>query len=411
MLRATFHRHPRTCTRLVLRRSLSKLSSTIRTEPPGQPFDILFFGRDEFSCMLLQQLYDACDVWQKIHIATQPDMRAARPDSDVLPVSPLKTLGKKLRLPVHELPSDEPSFERWQVPSVFSPARPRPLTNRTPLQPPPPFRTRPPPPPTRLLVTAAFGPILPTGLLRKFAPGRRLNVHPSLLPMYRGPAPIQHALLDGQTETGVCVIEMAEAEEEGAVGSGDVWGRARVPVPRGTDFRTLQSTLAAQGGELLVSVLRNMINGTAEARHQLDDFNTRRAPAITPRDALVRFSTMTAQDVVRRHRAISHQAGPAPARHAPSRLTRRTVRLHAPAAYEPPPRSLLHRLSDPGMAWYDPLTDMLAIRCAADTLLVVPELKTQEDLSPVPAKAWWNSVRHEITVRGGDGQAVLRLLS
>ena len=72
-------------------------------------------------------------------------------------------------------------------------------------------------------VTASFGQILRKGQLELFSPGRRLNVHPSLLPHYRGPAPIQHALLNGEKETGVCVIEMLKMTA-GAVDSGDVWG-------------------------------------------------------------------------------------------------------------------------------------------------------------------------------------------
>ena len=72
-------------------------------------------------------------------------------------------------------------------------------------------------------MTASFGRILPNALLQLFAPGRKLNVHPSLLPLYRGPAPIQHALLDGQSETGVCVIEMMEKRK--GIDAGEVWAR------------------------------------------------------------------------------------------------------------------------------------------------------------------------------------------
>ena len=59
-----------------------------------------------------------------------------------------------------------------------------------------------------------------------FAPARCLNVHPSLLPAYRGPAPIQHALLDGQSETGVCVIEMMERKK--GIDAGEIWGMRRL---------------------------------------------------------------------------------------------------------------------------------------------------------------------------------------
>ena len=125
---------------------------------------------------------------------------------------------------MHEIPPDRPSFKTWQVPSVpFSCHLDRLPTAISQL--PTPFHEL-PPPPSRLLVTASFGRILPTSLLEKFAPGRRLNVHPSLLPIYRGPAPIQHALLDGQKETGVCVIEMTELKK--GIDSGDIWGRTEL---------------------------------------------------------------------------------------------------------------------------------------------------------------------------------------
>lgn len=97
-----------------------------------------------------------------------------------------------------------------------------------PLQPPEQFTAR-PAPPERLLVTASFGRILPNSLLELFLPGRRLNVHPSLLPMYRGPAPIQRALLDGQKETGVCVIEMMEKKK--GIDAGEIWGRRHMVRP------------------------------------------------------------------------------------------------------------------------------------------------------------------------------------
>jgi methionyl-tRNA formyltransferase len=78
----------------------------------------------------------------------------------------------------------------------------------------------------KLLVTASFGRILSGSLLDLFPADRRLNVHPSLLPKYRGPAPIQHALMDGATQTGVCVIGMTKFKRSaGGVDLGDVWAR------------------------------------------------------------------------------------------------------------------------------------------------------------------------------------------
>lgn len=82
------------------------------------------------------------------------------------------------------------------------------------------------PPLNHLLVTASFGRILPNSLLNLFSPSRRVNVHPSLLPLYRGAAPIQHALIDRQTETGVCVIEMTKWKE--GIDSGAIWASERM---------------------------------------------------------------------------------------------------------------------------------------------------------------------------------------
>ena len=82
------------------------------------------------------------------------------------------------------------------------------------------------PNPDHLLVTASFGRILTTTQLGAFLPTRRLNVHPSLLPAYRGPAPIQHTLLNGEQETGVCVINMLKKKE--GIDAGGIWGFTRV---------------------------------------------------------------------------------------------------------------------------------------------------------------------------------------
>ena len=90
--------------------------------------------------------------------------------------------------------------------------------------------TLPPPPANHILITASFGRILTRKHLSHFLPTRRLNVHPSLLPQYRGPAPIQHSLINGDQETGVCIIEMLPAAlksqpptAKSGIDAGDIW--------------------------------------------------------------------------------------------------------------------------------------------------------------------------------------------
>lgn len=65
--------------------------------------------------------------------------------------------------------------------------------------------------------------MIPDSVLHLFSPSRRLNVHPSLIPLYRGPAPIQHAIADGREETGVTILEMKEKRFGADVG--DIWAQ------------------------------------------------------------------------------------------------------------------------------------------------------------------------------------------
>lgn len=79
-------------------------------------------------------------------------------------------------------------------------------------------------------MTASFGRILPSSILRLFPEMQCFNVHPSLLPAYRGPAPIQRTLMAGETETGVCIIQMGDVRprEGKVVDEGSVWALEQV---------------------------------------------------------------------------------------------------------------------------------------------------------------------------------------
>lgn len=77
------------------------------------------------------------------------------------------------------------------------------------------------------LVTASFGRAVPAHILTRFDPSLRLNIHPSLLPKYRGAAPIQRTLIDDETLTGVSILQMEDVSMHG-FDAGPVWAQRDV---------------------------------------------------------------------------------------------------------------------------------------------------------------------------------------
>ena len=275
-------------------------------------------------------------------------------------------------------------------------------------QPPSPFYPLPGPPPSNhLLLTASFGRILPSSLLSLFKPTHTLNVHPSALPAYRGPAPIQRAILNGEQDTAVCVIEM---KRRGGIDAGDVLGRVPIvralnpscldvligdsqTIPPGTAYGPLRDSLAQKGGQLLVSVLRSILSGTEERIPQSPlTPSTPHAPFITPADSQPDFARETADDVVRRHLALSH--------HKPLTTyllaAARTVQLHdlsvLPSGAAGDAQAIIVVGQQPGSARYCGPLRSVVVRCSRGTLLRVPMLKS-EFRSLMPAKSWWDGVQ------------------
>jgi len=107
-------------------------------------------------------------------------------------------------------------------------------------------------------VVAAYGLILPQDVLDAPKYGC-LNIHASLLPRWRGAAPIQRAILAGDTESGVCLMQM-----EAGLDTGPVLMRGTVPITSATTASTLHDALAAQGAELTIKTLEKIDTLTPE---------------------------------------------------------------------------------------------------------------------------------------------------
>ena len=106
-----------------------------------------------------------------------------------------------------------------------------------------------------LIAVASFGKILPGNVI-DYPEYGCINVHASLLPEYRGAAPIQRAIIDGKDHTGVSIMKMDEGLD-----TGDVLLQRRIEILKTDDFGTLHDKLAAAGGEMLIEALREVLHG------------------------------------------------------------------------------------------------------------------------------------------------------
>lgn len=145
-----------------------------------------------------------------------------------------------------------------------------------------------------IAVTASFGQILNEKFL-SIAPC--INVHPSLLPKYRGATPIQSALLSGDKVTGVSIMEVVRA-----VDAGDVIAQKQVKIEEDDDYTTLQEKLADVGGDMLVEVLDLFEKGQVKTFKQDDDKATF-CRKLEKSDAFLDLNK-TASEIVNQSRAL-----------------------------------------------------------------------------------------------------------
>jgi len=130
------------------------------------------------------------------------------------------------------------------------------------------------------LVVVAYGRMLGRSL-REDWPFGSINVHFSLLPRYRGAAPVQWALANGETETGVSTMRLSRAMDEG-----DVYLTRTVPILVGEHAPSLQERLSVHGAELLVDTLAGLTSGSLDATPQ-DHSRASYAPILRREDGHV----------------------------------------------------------------------------------------------------------------------------
>jgi methionyl-tRNA formyltransferase len=151
------------------------------------------------------------------------------------------------------------------------------------------------------LVVVAYGEILTPGILDIPRLGA-INVHFSLLPRWRGAAPVQHAILAGDEVTGITVMLMDEGMD-----TGPILLQAAEPIDPSDDAGSLGTRLAAMGGRLMVDTLDRVAAGTLQERPQ-DEGAATFAPRIRPQDEEIDW-TRPAEEVVRRVRGLAPTPG------------------------------------------------------------------------------------------------------
>jgi methionyl-tRNA formyltransferase len=154
-----------------------------------------------------------------------------------------------------------------------------------------------PPQAPDLMIVVAYGLLLPPWML-KWPLVACVNVHASLLPRWRGAAPIQHAILAGDAETGVCLMRMDEGLD-----TGPVYDRRGTPIGSREMAGQLHDRLARLGADLLADALPGILDRSLEATPQ-DDSTSTHAPKINKADGRLDWRE-PAQALARRVRAFN----------------------------------------------------------------------------------------------------------
>lgn len=139
-----------------------------------------------------------------------------------------------------------------------------------------------------IAVVAAYGLILPKRVLEAPRFGC-LNIHASLLPDWRGAAPIQYAIWKGDTKSGVTIMQMDEGLDTGAM-----LLKGEVPITLDTTAQTLHDALAETGGDLLLETLKHVEVGTLKPEKQ-DDAASTFAPMLTKEDGKIDWAKPAAE--------------------------------------------------------------------------------------------------------------------
>jgi len=226
-----------------------------------------YLGTSDFAATVLRRLAES--PHRPVLVVTPPDSRRGRGRRLASP--PAAETARQLGLGLH------------QTPDVNSPDSVEVIRSAGP----------------SALAVCAFGQLIKEPLLGEWT---MLNVHPSLVPRWRGAAPIERALMEGDERTGVTIMRITEGLDAGPVALA-----AEVGIAADDDYATLSAKLADLGGELLVLALDALETGEIEFTEQ-DDSRATYAEKVSAEERLLRPSR-TAAELERTVRALSPHIG------------------------------------------------------------------------------------------------------
>ena len=227
---------------------------------------VIFMGTPSFAVPILEQLIEKTNI---ILVVSQPDREKDR-KGNILP-TPIKKIATENNIEVYQPIKIKEEYEK-----IIS------------LNP-------------DIIITCAYGQIIPEEILNKPKYGC-INVHGSLLPKLRGGAPIHHAIIDGEKETGITIMYMDKLMD-----SGDIISQKKISILNEDNLDSLYTKMSQLGAELLIETLPSIINGTNE-RIKQDESKVTFGYNITKEEEKINFSK-SSQEIYNQIRGLNSFPG------------------------------------------------------------------------------------------------------
>ncbi|XP_063781685.1 methionyl-tRNA formyltransferase, mitochondrial isoform X2 [Pseudophryne corroboree] len=287
-----------------------------QTHQPHPPFNVMFFGTDEFALESLKILHRCSKAQEavvgRLEVISLPSLLRTG--------FPVANYAADQGIPIHEWP-DTSQCNQFDVG-----------------------------------VVASFGRLLREDLILKFPYGI-LNVHPSLLPRWRGPAPLIHTILNGDENTGVTIMQIRPKRFD----VGPIVMQKTFPVPPNCTSKELETVLSKHGAEMLISVLKNVPECLRYATEQPTEGATF-APKISAALSCIRWEEQTPEQIIRLERAVGFAVKGLFAMPLQAVWNDKPIKF---LNFIEVPDSLINSdfPRNPGSIWYLPGPQIIAVRC------------------------------------------------